>query len=116
MITSYMITYGAIDNYQNFVDDLIDIKDKITEEALKHNGNITLHHKDLIFQGIDELDKRILTEVDQGNTLKYSFVNLYSLGVIQGRIFLYKKGVYTPEPLEFVIDWLGLRFNGGNVT
>ena len=117
MITSYMITYGAIDNYLNFLDDLNDIKNKIAQEALKHNGNITQHHKELIFKCIDELNERIVTELDDyGNNIKFSFINLYNLGVIQGRFFLYKNGVYTPEPLEFVIDWLGLRFNEGNVT
>ena len=103
MIYSYTITYGGVNTYEEYVKDLDDIINRLYLNS-PPNYLSTLE-KDGIYKGINSLNSILKEKTENHKNLSFSYLEFYSRGVVQGKIFTEKEPV-----LDFIIDWNGLRF------
>lgn len=103
MIYSYTISYGGNNTSEKFIADLNDIINRLYSND-PPNFLSTLE-KDGIYRGINSLASIILEKTEIHKKISYSYLDFYSRGTVQGKIFIEKEPV-----LDFIIDWNGLRF------
>lgn len=103
MIYSYTITYGGANTYEKYIKDLEDILDRLYSN--NPPNHLSALEKDGIYKGILFLNSILKEKIENHKKLSYSYLDFYSRGVIQGKIFTEKEPV-----LDFIIDWNGFRF------